>query len=383
MIKPNTYPLSENSENLLNHIKSNFLSKGSSYLDCLDTEIIKELNKLSHPDILLYNIVRNKYIFKRFITVLMYNYSYDKGKNFEDNKEMCKNKKVIDFVTDIIKVANISCVPESTKQIYLRTLFVKHNLEKQQIDHLEKANFEFDIMKNLLLKKDNMNLYNWLHNKKILDVGYGPGHFLGELEINNVTEKNNLHGIDIASYIKDKYIDKFYQHFYVDKLQFPTTLPKVDIISFFMTLHHIELYKMHIILLQLYDILNDDGYLYVKEHLVECQDDMTFFKFMETYFYFVEDYIPNVPVEDNYYTKEALEEVFKLYGFILTTQFEINKQQPFKPFYYLFKKNINYDKNEITESEKITQLTIIITKMKASNVFSNGNLFKYVELNDF
>lgn len=376
LIKANTYPLSEDSVAIINQVKHNFLLNGSSYLDHLDSEIIRELNKLAHPDILLYNIVRNEYVLKRFVTVLRYNFAYNHGQQFEDNMETPENKRVLDFVTDIVKVANISFVPESTKQMYLRTAFVKRNLRRQHVDYHARANFEFDIMKKVLLNEGNC-LYGWLREKIILDVGCGPGQFLGELEINGITDKSKLHGLDVASYVKDKYIGKFTQHLYLANSQFPKTLPKLDFISFFMSLHHIELYKMHLVLLQLYDMLDDNGYLYIKEHLVECQDDVTFFKFMETYFYFVEDYIPNVPVEDNYYTRESLVEVLALYGFDLVIHFEINKTQPFKPFYYLFKKRNGYNQFLISNEIKMNQLTVIIAKMKASNVFSNGNLYKH------
>lgn len=381
IIKANTYPLSKNSEEIVNKVKENFLLNGSSYLDCVDHETIKELNKLSHPDILLFNIVRNEYIFKRFVTVLIYNFGYNHGENLNENLENPENKKVMDFISDIIKVSNISCVPESTKQMYLRTAFVKRNLTKQKINHLLRANFEFDILKTIKLEHGS-TMYDWLYKKTIMDVGCGPGHFLGELEINNVTDNTKLHGIDVASYVNEKYVGKFNQHFYFLNSQFPA-LPKLDFISFFMSLHHIELYKMHVILLQLFQMLNNDGYIYVKEHLVECQDDVIFFKFMETYFYFVEDYIPNVPVEDNYYTKDCLIEVFQLYGFEIVTYFEINKNQPFKPFYYLFKKSLTYDNNSMSEDKKMNKLTLLIAKMKTSNMFSNGNLYKKSELRNF
>lgn len=382
-IKANTYPISGDSEAIVNSIKRCFFEEGSSYLDHIDTETIRELNKLSHPNILLYNIVRNDYILKRFVTVLRHNFGYNHGENFEDNITRPENIAVLEFVKDIFNVANITFVDESTKQTYLRIKFVKRGLKPQVVDHTTRANFEFDILKRVLLEDKRIDLFSWLSSKTILDIGCGPGHFLGELEHNGISERTHLHGIDVASYIKPKYQDKFNFHTYVDNTRFPRTLPKFDFISFFMSIHHIELYKLHLILLQLYEMLNDDGYIYVKEHLVECQDDVTFFKFMETYFYFVEGYIPNVPVEDNYYTREGMVAVFELYGFQMVTNFEINKNQPFKPFYYLFKKNPRYSKFDVSVETKMSILTTIVATMRASNVFSNGNLFRHAELNDF
>lgn len=381
-IKANTYPISNDSEAVVNSVKRSFFLQGSSYLDHIDHDTIKELNKLCHPNILLYNIVRNEYILKRFVTVLRYNFGYDHGENFEDNAHRPENISVLEFVKDIFKVANITFVDESTKQTYLRIKFVERQLKPQIVDHTSRANFEFGIMRKVLVENISGNLYNWLRNKTLLDIGCGPGHFLGELAINGISNCTNLHGIDVASYIHARYREKINLHMYEGDVQFPN-LPKFDFISFFMSIHHVELYKLHRILLQLYDMLKDDGYIYVKEHLVECQDDVTFFKFMETYFYFVEGYIPNVPVEDNYYTREGMVSVFELYGFQMVTHFEINKYQPFKPFYYLFKKNPSYKQNKNFPMDKMTMLTTLVANMRALNVFSNGNLFREAELNDF
>lgn len=383
IIKANTYPISDDSETIVNFVKDRFLLTGSSYLDHIDLTTIKELNKLCHPNILLYNIVRNAYILKRFVTVLRYNFGYNHGENFDENLDKPENISVLEFVTDIFNVANITCVDESTKQTFLRIKFGERGLSPQVVDHATRAKFEFNILKGVAIAGVNDNLYQWLTNKTILDVGCGPGHFLGELSYDGVTECEKLHGIDVASYISPKYKNKLHFHRYEDCVQFPKKIPKIDFISFFMSIHHVELYKLHRILLQLYDMLNDNGYIYVKEHLVECQEDVTFFKFMETYFYFVEKYIPNVPVEDNYYTREGMIAVFELYGFQMVTNFEINKHQPFKPFYYLFKRNPDYISTNICSEDKMTLLTSLVANMRASNVFSNGNLFRKAELNDF
>lgn len=382
IIKPNTYPFSNDSEAVVSSVKKSFFESGSSYLDIIDQDTIRELNKLSHPNILLYNVVRNEYILKRFVTVLRYNFGYNHGENFDSNMTQPENMSVVEFIKDIFKVANITFADESIKQTFLRIKFIERGLKPQVIDHKSRANFEFDILKRLSIESDNLTLFSWLENKTILDIGCGPGHFLGELQNNGICDVSNLHGIDVASYLKPQYKEKLQFHQYGKNSQFPI-LPIFDFISFFMSIHHIELYKLHLILLQLYNMLNDDGYIYIKEHLVECHDDVTFFKFMETYFYFVEGYIPNVPVEDNYYTREGMINVFELYGFQMVTNFEINKQQPFKPFYYLFKKNKTYSASDISAEIKMSLLTTIVAKMRASNTFSNGNIFRNTELNEF
>jgi SAM-dependent methyltransferase len=390
-IKANTYPISPDSKVVLNSVKQSYLSIGSTYFDHIDQDTLKELNKLCHPNILLYNIIRDEYILQRFITVLIYNFGYNHGEKFEENLDKQENIRISEFIKDIFNVANITFVDESTKKIYLRTKFMNRGL-KQIVDHSAKANFEFDILKQLSYvcgrytyntAQSESNLYEWLRGKIILDIGCGPGHFLGELECNGINYRQNLYGIDVASYVQPKYRDRLILRTYEENVQFPSDLPKFDFISFFMSIHHIELYKLHLILLQLYSMLNDDGFLYVKEHLVECQEDVTFFKFMETYFYFVEEYIPNVPVEDNYYTREGMIAIFKIYGFNIVTNFEINKNQPFKPFYYLFDKDKSYNQTEISSEEKMESLVNVVADMRATNVFSNGNIFKKVGLNDF
>ncbi len=77
-----------------------------------------------------------------------------------------------------------------------------------------------------------------------------------------------------------------------------------------------------------------------------------------------------------------MNKVFELYGFQMVTHFEI-ESQPFKPFYYLFKKNPEYSHVDIPPETKMSMLTTIVGTMRASNVFSNGNIFKEVVLNDF
>lgn len=392
-IKPNTYPISQDSETIVNFVKKSFILQGSSHLDHIDIDTIKELNKLCHPNILLYNVVRNEYILKRFVTVLTYNFGYNHGTDFENNIGIPENANLLEFVKDIFKVANITFVDESTKQTFLRIKFVERGFKPQIIDHVVRANFEFDVIKTIHIVDDtfahntqingNTNLYDWLHGKTLLDIGCGPGHFLGELANNNVSNYLNLNAIDVTMYVKPQYQNKLIFHQYLNSMQFPPSLTHLDFISFFMSIHHIELYKLHLIMLQLYSILNDNGYIFVKEHLVECQEDVTFFKFMETYFYFVEGYIPNVPVEDNYYTRKGMIALFDLYGFKVVTNFKINKYQPFKPFYYLFKKNLSYKPDLISHEIKMSMLTTLVAQMRAENVFSNGNLFEKADLNDF
>ena len=370
MEQKNTYPISENSNNVVNIIKNEFISKGTSILDDIDQNTLKEINKLCHPNILLYNIVRNDYILKRFITVLIYNFGYNHGENFEENTDKEENINVIEFIKDILKVANITFVDEPTKQIFLRIKFVEKNLKPQVIDHVVRANLEFNILNSVQINI-NQTLFEWLHNKKILDIGCGHGNFLGELEYNQIVDKINLHGIDVSSYINQKYQNKINFHMYLENMKFPNVLSELDFISFFMSIHHMELKKLHLILMQLYTMLKNDGYLYIKEHLVECVDDVIFFKFMEMYFYFVEGYIPNVPVEDNYYTKESLIKIFELYGFKLITYFETNKCQPFKPIYYVFQKNILY--NPLDSETTYNILSQYVNNMKNTQIYKNSN----------
>jgi SAM-dependent methyltransferase len=395
-IQPNTYPLSNDSDNILKLVKEKLSTKHSDYLNYIDNDTISELNALCHPNILSYNIIRNDYIIKRFLSVLLYNFGYNNGRNFNDNLNHVDNLRLIEFVKDVFKVANITFVDESTKKIYLRTKFISRKFKPQIIDHKVRANFEFDILKKLRISDGDIkymqnetcgdNLYEWLHNKNILDIGCGPGNILGELNINGVSSSEKLNGIDVSSYVHWTYADKLTLNCYEENFKFPFKI-KFNFISFFMVLHHISLYKLHLIMLQLYEMLEDDGYIYVKEHLVECPEDVTFFKFMETYFYFIEEYLPNVPVEDNYYTKETLQKIFELYGFDIVTKFEINKNQPFKPFYYVFQKKSDYvQKNKDTESYnylKMIELVNICAQMKIKNSFNNCNIYQERPLNDF
>lgn len=393
IIKANTYPISNNSENALETVKNIFFKRGVDHLNVLDANTMNELNALCHPNILLYNIVRNEYIFKRFITVLLHNFGHDHGRNFSENLDKVENVKLVEFIEEIYKVANVTFVDESTKKIFLRIKFVGKGFKSQVVDYNIRANFEYDVLKKISVnstgvqysneKCQSANMFDWLKGKTLLDVGCGPGHFLGELVLNNHVDRHCAHGIDIASYINVKYKDLFIVHSYDNSMKFPSTLPQIDFISFFMSIHHIQLYKLHLILLQLYSMLSPNGFLYIKDHLVECQDDVTFFKFMETYFYFVEEYIPNVPVEDNYFTRIGMKEVFEIYGFELVDHFEINKNHPFKPFYYIFKKNPSYIETIVTEEEKLTTLRNVVATMRVTNTFTNGNLYVHTELNDF
>jgi hypothetical protein len=153
-----------------------------------------------------------------------------------------------------------------------------------------------------------------------------------------------------------------------------------------MVLHHISLNNIDKILFQLYDKLNDDGFLFIKDHNVECIDDLSFFKFMEIYFYLIEDYIPSISIQNNYFMKDTIIRIIKMYGFNDIIDFECNKNQPFKPRYFLFNKNPDYVKN-INEKERLIQLheiintnNIILSKTNCNIICpSPSNAIKYMK----
>jgi SAM-dependent methyltransferase len=346
----NTYPINSKYSLLHKQILNESLQISQN-----DPDINNILNSLVQLNVLLYNIVNNQYIMSRIMSVLEYNYK----------------EKSIEIIKEIYKIGLQLYINEQLKITYLNIMFKNLGFKPQPVDHHARSQLEYNVLKTIkipvepieytnhscgILLNDN-SLFNFImSNVKVLDIGCGPGNFLGELE----KRKEDLFGLDVVSYVNSNYINKINVLTYENDLRIPdNNNVKYSFISFFMVLHHISVEKIDKILFQLYDKLNNDGFLFIKDHNVECIDDLSFFKFMEIYFYLVEEYIPSIPIQNNYFMKNTMINIITMYGFNKIVSFECNKNQPFKPCYFLFKKNPDYTKNS-NINERLSQLQEII-----------------------
>lgn len=297
------------------------------------------INSLIHPNILLYNIVNNSYIMSRIISVLDFNYKH--------------NPDISKFIKEIYIIGLQLSIYEQLKITYLNIMFKKYGLKSQPVNQETRAINEYNILRSINIHDNTYKCHNVAEfnlfdhfiikpNIKILDIGCGPGNFIGELCHLYDKKKEDLYGLDVVSYVKDSYKECINLLTYQDNFIIPDNHIKYNFISFYMVLHHISIDNIDMILKQLYNKLDNDGYLFIKDHNVECIDDLSFFKFMEIYFYFVEEYIPSIPIQNNYFMIETMIHIFELYGFINVINFKCDKTQPFKPHYFLFKKKKDY-----------------------------------------
>ncbi len=129
---------------------------------------------------------------------------------------------------------------------YIESSIVKKNPELYEkidisVSWILKDNFTYDYF----------NRFN--KDSKILDVGCGNGHFLDQLKDRGY---NNLRGVDIANYLKDK----SHQHHIVDinvsKLPFEDN--SFDVVTTFQTFEHLENYFL--LEQEIKRILKPDGY---------------------------------------------------------------------------------------------------------------------------
>lgn len=150
-------------------------------------------------------------------------------------------------------------------------------------------------------------------NPVYVDIGCGNGVLTKSVARNLGIKEENIYGIDVSKPTKATGINIFKY----DGKNIPDGLPHFDIATLFVVLHHLENKEQARKLLKsIYDNMNQDGYLVIKEHEIKNEQDTAYWRVIHALKGKVMGgAYPDLDCGNLYLSSEEWEEILKEVGF--------------------------------------------------------------------
>lgn len=172
-------------------------------------------------------------------------------------------KSMADYFTPIFR--RLISTSENEEDFY-------SNLSKEVQEYTKDSGF---------VKSKQPDISEILANRKLpsnpiyVDIGCGNGVLTKTVAENLGIKEENVYGIDVSKPTKTMGINIFEY----DGKNIPDELPRFDIATLFVVLHHLENKKQAQKLLKLiYDNMNKGGYLIIKEHEIKNEQDAAYWR---------------------------------------------------------------------------------------------------------
>ena len=174
-----------------------------------------------------------------------------------------------------------------------------------------------------------------------LDIGCLDGNITSAVGSHFELHKNQIHGIDI----EDWSISSGFTFSKYDGKKLPFSDGSFDLITCFMTLHHIPEENMDILMEEINRVTKINGIVIIREHNTSEKIDHTSLDIMHNFYDFVWDNKKwNDELEKGNYNNSEWTDLFKKYGFSLGVKPKIwvdKDKNPFMSYFCSYKKEKN------------------------------------------